>query len=30
MRMGHKDEDVQELRKAIHYLEKLIEVLEQK
>lgn len=27
MRMGRKDEQVQELQKAIHYLEKLIEVL---
>jgi Protein of unknwon function (DUF3310) len=28
MRMGYKDEGVQELKKAIHYLQKLIEVLE--
>ena len=28
MRMGTKDESVQELRKAGHYLAKLIEVLE--
>lgn len=28
MRMGHKDSDIQELKKAIHYLEKLAEVLE--
>lgn len=27
MRMGSKDENVQELEKSIHYLEKLIEVL---
>ena len=28
MRMGTKDENAQEIRKAVHYLEKLIEVLE--
>lgn len=28
MRMGYKDEDTQELLKSVHYLEKLIEVLE--
>jgi hypothetical protein len=28
MRMGYKDTDIQELKKAIHYLEKLVEVLE--
>jgi hypothetical protein len=28
MRMGTKDENVKELRKAGHYIEKLIEVLE--
>lgn len=28
MRMGKKDGDSQEIRKALHYLEKLIEVLE--
>jgi hypothetical protein len=28
MRMGRKDDQVQELKKAVHYLEKLIEVLE--
>lgn len=27
MRMGSKDESVQEIQKGIHYLEKLIEVL---
>lgn len=27
MRMGRKDENVQELRKAVHYIEKLIEVV---
>jgi hypothetical protein len=27
MRMGKKDEQVQELKKSIHYIEKLIEVL---
>jgi hypothetical protein len=27
MRMGTKDENVQEIQKAIHYLEKLVEVL---
>jgi hypothetical protein len=30
MRMGSKDEDVQEICKAIHYLEKLIETLKEK
>ena len=30
MRMGRKDEQVQELKKAIHYLEKLIEILDKK
>lgn len=29
MRMGTKDENVQEIKKAIHYLQKLIEVLEE-
>lgn len=28
MRMGSKDENVQEIKKAIHYLQKLVEVLE--
>ena len=28
MRMGRKDASVQEIKKAVHYLEKLIEVLE--
>ena len=28
MRMGTKDENVQEIKKAVHYLQKLIEVLE--
>lgn len=28
MRMGKKDESAQEIKKAIHYLEKLVEVLE--
>lgn len=28
MRMGSKDEQVQEIRKSIHYLQKLVEVLE--
>lgn len=27
MRMGHKDQDSQEIGKGIHYLEKLLEVL---
>lgn len=27
MRMGSKDEQLQEIKKAIHYLEKLVEVL---
>ena len=27
MRMGHKDQDLQEINKGIHYLEKLLEVL---
>jgi hypothetical protein len=27
MRMGRKDENIQEIKKAIHYLEKLVEVL---
>lgn len=30
MRMGTKDEEIQEIKKAIHYLEKLIEVLEKR
>lgn len=30
MRMGSKDEDVQEICKGIHYLEKLIETLKEK
>ena len=30
MRMGTKDENVQEIKKAVHYLQKLIEVLEAK
>ena len=30
MRMGTKDENVQELKKAGHYIEKLIEVLEER
>lgn len=29
MRMGSKDESVQEIRKGIHYLEKLVEVLKE-
>ena len=29
MRMGTKDENVQEIKKAVHYLQKLIEVLEE-
>ena len=29
MRMGSKDENVQEIKKAIHYLQKLVEVLEE-
>ena len=29
MRMGSKDASAQEIKKAIHYLEKLIEVLEE-
>ena len=28
MRMGTKDENIQEIRKSIHYLQKLVEVLE--
>lgn len=28
MRMGTKDENVQEIRKGVHYLQKLAEVLE--
>lgn len=28
LRMGTKDESAQEIKKAIHYLEKLVEVLE--
>jgi len=27
MRMGYKDTNVQEIQKAVHYLEKLLEVL---
>jgi hypothetical protein len=30
MRLGSKDEDVQEAGKGIHYLEKLLEVLREK
>ena len=30
MRMGTKDASVQEIKKAIHYLEKLVEILEEK
>lgn len=30
MRMGKKDDDLTEIRKAAHYLQKLVEVLEQK
>jgi len=30
MRMGTKDENVQELKKAGHYIQKLIEVLEER
>lgn len=30
MRMGSKDASVQEIKKAIHYLEKLVEILEDK
>ena len=30
LRMGSKDENTQEIRKAIHYLQKLVEVLESK
>lgn len=30
MRMGTKDENLREIRKAAHYLQKLVEVLEQK
>jgi len=30
MRMGTKDENLREIRKATHYLQKLVEVLEQK
>lgn len=29
MRMGTKDENLQEIKKGIHYMEKLVEVLEQ-
>lgn len=29
MRMGTKDENVQEIKKSIHYLQKLVEVLEE-
>ena len=29
MRMGSKDENVQEIKKSIHYLQKLVEVLEE-
>ena len=28
MRMGTKDDNIQEIRKSIHYLQKLVEVLE--
>ena len=30
MRMGTKDEEIQEIKKAIHYLEKLVEVLKKR
>lgn len=30
MRLGNKDEEIQEAGKAIHYLEKLVEVLKEK
>lgn len=30
MRMGSKDEHVQEIEKAIHYLQKLVEVLKER
>ena len=30
MRMGTKDENVQEIRKGAHYMQKLIEVLEER
>lgn len=30
MRMGTKDENVKEIKKAIHYLQKLVEVLEER
>ena len=30
MRMGTKDENLQEIKKAAHYIEKLIEVLEER
>jgi hypothetical protein len=30
MRMGSKDENVQEIQKGIHYLEKLVEVLKER
>jgi len=29
MRMGTKDENVQEIKKSVHYLQKLVEVLEE-
>lgn len=29
MRMGSKDESIQEIKKGIHYLQKLVEVLEE-
>ena len=29
MRMGTKDESIQEIKKSIHYLEKLLEVLKE-
>ena len=30
MRMGRKDESVQELKKSLHYMQKLIEVLSER
>jgi hypothetical protein len=30
MRSGRKDNEIQEAQKAVHYLEKLIEVLKEK
>ena len=30
MRMGTKDENVQEIRKGMHYMQKLVEVLEER